>query len=155
MCILFAFVNPKPEPGGYKIILASNRDESFSRPALPAHEWLPKHSGVYGGKFISRIKYSCSCMMTQLSLLGQDMQPGKEGGTWLAMNKHGRISVLLNVGQSDSETIAVADPTSGRGFYAVEWVTNMNESMEGIFNIVKERHENRQQTFRLVVFDTK
>lgn len=133
MCILFAFVNPKPEPGGFKIILASNRDESFSRPALPAHEWLPKHSGVYGG---------------------QDMQPGKEGGTWLAMNKHGRISVLLNVGQSDSETITVADPTSGRGFYAVEWVTNMSESMEGIFNIVKEKHENRQQTFRLVVFDT-
>lgn len=54
MCILFAYVNPKPEPGGYKIILASNRDESFSRPALPAHEWLPNHSGVYGGKFVDK-----------------------------------------------------------------------------------------------------
>lgn len=51
MCILFVYVNPKPEPGGYKIILASNRDESLSRPALPAHEWLPNHGGVYGGKF--------------------------------------------------------------------------------------------------------
>lgn len=61
MCILFAFVNPKPGPGGYKIILASNRDESFSRPALPAHEWLPKHSGVYGGKFITGIKYILYC----------------------------------------------------------------------------------------------
>ena len=83
------------------------------------------------------------------------MQPGKEGGTWLAMNKHGRISVLLNVGQSDSETITVTDPTSGRGFYAIEWVTNMDQNMKGIFNIVKEKHGNRQQTFRLVVFDTK
>ena len=90
-----------------------------------------------------------------LSPIGQDMQPGKEGGTWLAMNKHGRISVLLNVGQSDSETITVTDPTSGRGFYAIEWVTNMDQNMKGIFNIVKEKHGNRQQTFRLVVFDTK
>ena len=90
-----------------------------------------------------------------LSPIGQDMQPGKEGGTWLAMNKHGRISVLLNVGQSDSETITVTDPTSGRVFYAIEWVTNMDQNMKGIFNIVKEKHGNRQQTFRLVVFDTK
>lgn len=133
MCILFVYVNPKPEPGGYKIILASNRDESLSRPALPAHEWLPNHGGVYGGI---------------------DMQPGKEGGTWLAMNKHGRISVLLNVGQSDSETAVITDPSSGRGFYAVEWVTNMKKDMQGIFNIVKEKHGNREQTFRLVAFDT-
>ena len=51
MCILFAYINPKPEPGGYKIILASNRDESLSRPAKPAHEW-PNYAGVYGGKLL-------------------------------------------------------------------------------------------------------
>ena len=82
------------------------------------------------------------------------MQPGKEGGTWLAMNKHGRIGVLLNVGQSSGDMAAV-DPSSTRGLYAVEWVTNMDEDMKGIFNIVKEKHGKRQSTFRLAVFDTK
>lgn len=51
MCILFVYVNPNPEPGGYKIVLASNRDELFNRPAKPAHEWLT-HSGVFGGKLV-------------------------------------------------------------------------------------------------------
>lgn len=83
------------------------------------------------------------------------MQPGKEGGTWLAMNKRGRIGVLLNVGQSDSEAAIIADPSSGRGFYAVEWVTDMLKDMQEVFNVVKEKHGNRQQTFRLVVFDIK
>ena len=83
------------------------------------------------------------------------MQPGKEGGTWLAMNKYGRIGVLLNIGQSAAEVAAAADPSSGRGFYAVEWVTNMEKNMEGIFKAVKEQHGNRQQTFRLAVIDTK
>lgn len=82
------------------------------------------------------------------------MQPGKEGGTWLAMNKHGRIGVLLNVGQSNEEMAAV-DPTSNRGVYAVDWVTNMGKNMKEVFNIVKEKHGNREQTFRFAVFDIK
>lgn len=82
------------------------------------------------------------------------MQPGKEGGTWLVMNKQGRIGVLLNVGQSAGEMAAV-DPTSGRGFYATEWVTNKDKDMTEIFKIIKEKHGDRQQPFRLVVCDTK
>lgn len=46
------------------------------------------------------------------------MQPGKEGGTWLAINKYGRIGVLLNVGQNAKDMKAV-DQASRRGFYAV------------------------------------
>jgi len=46
------------------------------------------------------------------------MQPGKEGGTWLAINKYGRIGVLLNVGQNAKDMRAV-DQASRRGFYAV------------------------------------
>lgn len=83
------------------------------------------------------------------------MQPGKEGGTWLVMNKFGRIGVLLNIGQSEAETAAAADPSSGRGFYAVEWVTKMEKDMEGVFGAVKEMHANRQQTFRLAAIDIK
>jgi len=25
------------------------------------------------------------------------MEPGREGGTWLAMSKHGKIAILLNI----------------------------------------------------------
>ena len=39
------------------------------------------------------------------------MQPGKEGGTWLAVNKYGRIGVLLNIGQK--KDVHVIDPKSG------------------------------------------
>lgn len=48
MCMLFVYVNPDPKPGEYKIILASNRDEQYTRPSKPAHQWT-SHEGVYGG----------------------------------------------------------------------------------------------------------
>ena len=49
MCILFAFVNPKPKNGQFKVILASNRDELYARPAKKAHfcDSIPK---VIAGK---------------------------------------------------------------------------------------------------------
>ena len=47
MCILFVYINPDPQPGTYKVILASNRDEIYKRPAKPSHEWA--QGGVYGG----------------------------------------------------------------------------------------------------------
>jgi len=76
------------------------------------------------------------------------MQPGKEGGTWLAINKHGRIGALLNIGQK--RDVQVIDPRSGRGFYAVEWVTKMGKDMKETFESVKKMHNNLLQSFRLV-----
>lgn len=48
MCILFTFANGNPENGGYKLIVASNRDEFYSRPAAPAAAW-DENPFVYGG----------------------------------------------------------------------------------------------------------
>jgi len=53
MCILFVYINPDPQPGSYKVILASNRDEVYKRPAKPAHEW--PQGGVYGGNILKTI----------------------------------------------------------------------------------------------------
>lgn len=36
MCILFVHVNPNPEIGSYRLVLAANRDELYERPAVPA-----------------------------------------------------------------------------------------------------------------------
>lgn len=52
MCIIFSIANGNPQPGGYKLIVASNRDEFYSRPASPAKEWSD-YPFVYGGSFMS------------------------------------------------------------------------------------------------------
>lgn len=51
MCIIFIYSNGNPLPGGYKLIVASNRDEFYARPALPAAAW-EEDSTVFGGEFI-------------------------------------------------------------------------------------------------------
>jgi len=81
-----------------------------------------------------------------------DMQPGKEGGTWLTINKHGRIGVLLNIGQN--REMEAIEQTSRRGFYAIEWVADMSKDMKAVFETVKEKHQDCVHTFRLAVFDT-
>lgn len=35
MCILFIHVDPMPKEGGYRLVVASNRDEYYERPAAP------------------------------------------------------------------------------------------------------------------------
>lgn len=49
MCILFFTTNANPSSDGYKLILASNRDEFYARPALPAATW-EENPFVYGGE---------------------------------------------------------------------------------------------------------
>lgn len=63
MCIIFSIVNGNPQPGGYKLIIASNRDEFYSRPASIAKEWTPL---VYGGLFFCFVLIDC-CLRIQLS----------------------------------------------------------------------------------------
>ncbi|XP_037041020.1 transport and Golgi organization protein 2 [Bradysia coprophila] len=78
MCILFSIANGDPQPGGYKLIIASNRDEFYSRPASAAKEWSD-NPFVYGG---------------------QDLEEGREGGTWLAISAKGGVTkfgALLNI----------------------------------------------------------
>lgn len=78
MCILFISTDPNPAPGGFKLILASNRDEFYHRPALSLAEWAENKS-IFGGR---------------------DMEKGREGGTWLAIgvkDKVFKLGALLNI----------------------------------------------------------
>lgn len=49
MCILFLELCDNPQPGGYRLILASNRDEHYRRPTDNAHLWQ-EAPNVIGGK---------------------------------------------------------------------------------------------------------
>ncbi|KAH8395182.1 hypothetical protein KR222_000520 [Zaprionus bogoriensis] len=78
MCVIFFYANSQPSANGYKLILASNRDEFFARNTQAAAQWS-KSEHVYGGV---------------------DLEPGREGGTWLAIgNKNGtfKVGALLNL----------------------------------------------------------
>ncbi|XP_036342544.1 transport and Golgi organization protein 2-like isoform X1 [Rhagoletis pomonella] len=78
MCVIFIYVNSNPNPGGYKLILASNRDEFYARDTQDAAKWANAEH-VYGGI---------------------DLEPGREGGTWLAIGGHGgvfKVGALLNL----------------------------------------------------------
>jgi len=57
----------------------------------------------------------CSCNK------GRDLEPGKEGGSWLALSTQGRIAVLLNV---KGENIQDPSHNTGRGFIVADFVTN-------------------------------
>ena len=49
MCILFLHLCDNPEPGGYRLIAASNRDEFYNRPTAAAgFNWNEKK--LLGGK---------------------------------------------------------------------------------------------------------
>lgn len=48
MCVIFFYANSQPGTNGYKLILASNRDEFFARNTQTAAKWS-NADHVYGG----------------------------------------------------------------------------------------------------------
>jgi uncharacterized protein with NRDE domain len=68
MCLIFLSFNNHPT---YKLIVAGNRDEFYNRRTAPAAFW-EDHPDVLGGRDL------------------------EGGGTWLGMNRAGKISMLTN-----------------------------------------------------------
>lgn len=100
MCILFFILNENAKGDEYKLILASNRDEYYARPALVAAPWK-ENEFVIGGR---------------------DMEPGREGGTWLAISTKEntfKFGALLNITGEKRESDALP-----RGNIVVDYVKN-------------------------------
>ncbi|KFM62401.1 hypothetical protein X975_26046, partial [Stegodyphus mimosarum] len=77
-----------------------------------------------------------------------DIEPGKEGGTWLAMKKNGKIGALLNILQPDNE---IFPDKKGRGFLAVDYVVGQKECFSYLHDISLEKEN--YNGFLLVLMD--
>ncbi len=68
MCLIFLSLNNHPD---YKLIIAANRDEFYTRKTASAHFW-EDYPNILGGRDL------------------------EASGTWMAMNKNGKISLVTN-----------------------------------------------------------
>ncbi|OQR70866.1 hypothetical protein BIW11_11351 [Tropilaelaps mercedesae] len=131
MCVLIFYMNPdETSPSGYKLILLSIRDELFTRPTAHAQFWKTD-ANVIGG---------------------MDLEPGREGGTWLAFHQNGRFASLLNVLQKDRELQA---NKRGRGFLVVDFLRSAD--MQSPNDYVQSLYDSREEFngFTIVCVDLK
>jgi len=117
MCILFIYRNPSADIKSYRLIIASNRDETYKRPASSAHYW-EKHPECLGGI---------------------DMEPGREGGTWFALSIKGKAAVILNL----NEEGATDSSRKGRGFLISNFITS-NDSIDSYLSNLHKENINGQ-----------
>ena len=68
MCLILLSYRQDPV---YPLVLAANRDEFYSRPALPAHYW-EDHPTILGGRDL------------------------EQGGTWLGITRRGKFAAVTN-----------------------------------------------------------
>jgi uncharacterized protein with NRDE domain len=74
MCLIFLSLHQHPN---YKLIVAANRDEFYARKTVAAEFWND-HPEIVGGRDLEARKPDGTC------------------GTWMAMNKNGRIAMVTN-----------------------------------------------------------
>jgi len=97
MCLIFLSLNNHPN---YKLIVAANRDEFYTRKTAPAHFW-EDNPHILGGRDL------------------------EASGTWMAMNKNGKISLVTNY--RDPANINPHAPS--RGQLVSDFLIN-NDSLE-------------------------
>ena len=86
----------------YKMIIAANRDEFYSRPAAPVHYW-EDHPDILGGRDL------------------------KAQGTWLAVSKSGKIGALTNIRTPEEMTL---EAEKSRGELVVNYLLSEKGSKE-------------------------
>jgi uncharacterized protein with NRDE domain len=84
MCLIFISLNHTP---GYKMVVATNRDEFYNRKTAPAEYWKD-HPEILGGRDL------------------------EAGGTWLGITKSGRLSMITNY--RDPKNINREAPSRGQ-----------------------------------------
>ena len=98
MCLVLLALGYHPE---YPLVLAANRDEFYDRPTAPAQLWATNPS-ILGGRDL------------------------KAGGTWLGVDRRGRLAAVTNYRQGERESPA---PRS-RGLLVSDFLTGDTDRLE-------------------------
>lgn len=124
MCILFLYFCDKPSLDGYRLIMASNRDEFYFRPTADANFW-EKNPNI---------------------LAGMDLEQGKEGGTWLGMTTGGKFAAITNYRQAPK----FVDPNAkGRGHLVPDFLEG-DDNVESYLESVSSQSD-QYNGFNLLV----
>ncbi|XP_023241797.1 transport and Golgi organization 2 homolog [Centruroides sculpturatus] len=127
MCLLFLYLNQEiKEKDEYLVILAFNRDEYYERPSRCCHFW-EKNPEIVGG---------------------MDFKEGNEGGTWLAMDIHGKMACILN--QIKPIENFITEKTS-RGFLVVDYLKSQMSGPNYLRNLQKQ--SDQYNNFVMVTVD--
>ncbi|KAG5840452.1 hypothetical protein ANANG_G00188970 [Anguilla anguilla] len=114
MCIIFFKFDPRPaSKNAYRLILAANRDEVYSRPSKAADFWGS------GSEILS----------------GLDLEEGKVGGSWLGISKRGKLAALTNYMEAKTNPDA-----HGRGFLVSNFLTENMDSCSYLRKVSSEGH---------------
>jgi uncharacterized protein with NRDE domain len=123
MCLIFFAIQQHPN---YKLIIAANRDEFYNRQTAPANFW--KHQpNVVGGRDLEAMRPDGTC------------------GTWMAMNRNGRVAMVTNY--RDPKNIDPKAPSRGH------LVSDFLEGAEAPENYLQQVESNglRYNGYNLVV----
>jgi uncharacterized protein with NRDE domain len=121
MCLILAALGAHPD---YALVVAANRDEFYDRPTARADFWAD-HPGILGGRDL------------------------RAGGTWLAIDRGGRIAAVTNYRQGEREAAA---PRS-RGFLVSDYLTSDIDAGTHIARV--EREADRYNGFNLLAGDAR
>jgi uncharacterized protein with NRDE domain len=117
MCLIFLSIKDHPT---YKLVIAANRDEFYQRKTAPASFW-EDHPNIVGGRDL------------------------EASGTWMAMNKSGKISMVTNY--RDLQNINPKAPS--RGHLVSDYLLNGSHPNEYLKSI--EANGKAYNGFNLVV----
>ena len=119
MCLLFFSYRNTP---GYRLVLAANRDEFLKRPTAPL-DFIDKENKILAG----------------LDLLG--------GGTWLGVNRHGKIAALTNYRKKDK----IPGNAPSRGNILTSYLSSKSGATEFLKNLSEK--SSRYNGFSLIIGD--
>ena len=120
MCLILLAQKPSDD---FKFVMASNRDEFYSRPTTPAH-WWPDIKDLLAGKDL------------------------EQGGTWMGMSKNGKFAAVTNVRDFYAENYSDISYLS-RGDLVKDFFISPQSSEEYISNL----NYNDYLGFNLCLYD--
>ena len=121
MCLIVFALDKHPK---YQLILGANRDEFFNRPTLSA-DWWHDYTNILGGR---------------------DEQGG---GTWLGLNKQGKLAALTNY--RDPKSLKTEAPSRGQ---IVQQFLFGSENITQYLNLLKPKAK-VYNGFNLLLYNSK